>query len=94
MLERCLNKTTLSRLNDYIYIYIYIIKIKRMEHGSSSFEIVPLNEYTRRSDYRISLKLKPLGTSWKNLSNDIYYVKIQRLDSEKCKNQNWLNAAP
>ena len=73
---------------------IYIIKTERIGRGSSRFEIVLLNDYTRRSDRRIFLKLKPLGPSWKNLSNDIYYVKIQRLDSEKCKNQNWLNAAP
>ena len=77
----------------YDSMIIYIIKIERIGRGSSRCEIVLLNDHTRRSDHRIFLKLKPLGPSWKNLSNDIYYVKIQRLDSEKCKNQNWLNAA-
>ena len=76
------------------YLYINVIKTKRIGRGSSRFEIVLLNDYTRRSDRRIFLKLKSLGPSWKNLSNDIYYVKIQRLDSGKCENQNWLNAAP
>ena len=55
----------------FIYLYIKIIKIKRIERGSSRFKILSLNDFTRRSDRRIFLKLKPLEPPWKNLSNDI-----------------------
>ena len=70
------------------------ILIERIEHGSSLYRIVLLVDYTERSDRRIFPKLKPLGSPWEDLSNDMNCVKIQRLDLEKFVKQIWVKTAP
>ena len=76
------------------YLYINVIKTKRIERGSSRFEIEFLNNYTGRSDRRIFPKLEPLDSFWKDLSNDVKFVMIQRLDFQICVNQICRKTAP
>ena len=77
------------------FIYLYInIKFNETRAAVRVSTIVTSNDYIERSDRWIFPKLEPLGPLWEELSNDINFIKIRRLDFKICVNQILVKTAP